>query len=157
MDQRSARYACLTFWKKRRVADDAESASPHAGEGMAGPPEVAVADGGVGRGRCLARSDATGGLRGSPAPRALPRHGAAARKDGGPGSARGLVTAEAAPGAARGSGEEEISLSMALRSGLARRDEDLISSGVGLGPGEREARAMAARRRCSRVASRFVL
>ena len=118
MDQRSARYACLTFWKKRRVADDAESASSPAGEGAAA---AAVDDGfGVERGRCLARSDARGGLRGSPAPRALPRHGAAARKDGGPGSARGLVTAEAAPGAARGSGEEEISLFMALRSGLAR-------------------------------------
>ena len=123
MDQRSARYACLTFWKKRRVADDAESASSPAGEGAAA---AAVDDGfGVERGRCLARSDARGGLRGSPAPRTLPRHGVAARKDGGPGGARGLVTA----GARRGSGEEEISLSM--RSGLARRGFDFFGRRAG--------------------------
>jgi hypothetical protein len=115
----------LTFWKKRRLADDAASAWPPAGEG------AAAADDCVGRGRCLARS----GLRGSPAPRTLPRHGVAARKDGGPGGARGLAMAEAAPGARRRSGEEEISLSMALRSAAVWLDEDLICSGVG--PGER--------------------
>ena len=136
----SARYASelLTFWKKRRLVADVTSPSPSAAEAAAGvrtgPPEAA----GTGdRGRCLERRDARGGLRPSPPQ----RQGGVARKDGG---ARGLE--EAATGARRRSGEEEISLSMACGS-VRGGGRGFDSRGSGVGTRERgEAHAMAARR-----------